>query len=64
MTANLEDRPSRDAGDIGLGGDEVEERHHRGLRIEQALVHVDVDDLGAVLDLVARYLERRCSRRR
>ena len=49
----------RDAGDVGLGGDEVEEGHHRGFGIEQALVHVDVDDLGAVLDLVARHLQAR-----
>ena len=46
------------AGDIGLGGDEVEERHHRGFGIQQAFVHVDVDDLRAVLDLVARHLKR------
>ena len=31
---------------------------HRGLRIEHALVHVDVDDLRAVLDLLARHAER------
>ncbi len=38
---------------------------HRLLGIEQALVHVDVDDLRAVLDLVARDRERgRRSRRR
>ena len=42
------------AGDVGLGGDQIEEGHHRGFGIEQAFVHVDVDDLGAVLDLVAR----------
>ncbi len=48
----------RDAGDIGLGGDEVEERHHRRFGIQQALVHVDVDDYRAVLDLVARHLQR------
>ena len=54
-----------DAGDVGLGGDEVEEGHHRGFGIEQALVHVDVDDLGAVLDLVARHLQApRCNRPR
>ena len=32
---------------------------HRLDRVDQALVHVDVDDLGAVLDLVARDVERR-----
>ena len=47
----------RHARDVGLGGDQVEERRHRDLGVEQALVHVDVDDLGAVVDLVARDLE-------
>ena len=32
---------------------------HRLLAVEQALVHVDVDDLRAVLDLLARDVERR-----
>ena len=59
ITANLEEvHHHGDAGNVGLGGDEIEERHHRGFRIEQALVHVDVDDLRAVLDLVARHLQR------
>ena len=44
----------RDAGDVGLGRDQVEEGGHRLLGIEQALVHVHVDDLRAVLHLVAR----------
>jgi hypothetical protein len=48
----------RHARDVGLGGDEVEEVDHRLLGIEQALVHVDVDDLRAVLDLIARHVER------
>ena len=47
------------ARDIGFGGDEIEERHHRFFGVEQALVHVDVDDLGAVLDLVARHRQPR-----
>ena len=51
------------AGDVGLGGDQVEERHHRLLGIEQALVHVDVEDLRAVLDLAsAQSRARRRSR--
>ena len=49
----------RHARDVGLGGDQVEEGDHRLLGIEHALVHVDVEDLGAVLDLLARDLERR-----
>ena len=48
----------RHAGDVGLGGDQLEEGDHRRLGVEQALVHVDVDDLGAVLDLLARDLDR------
>jgi hypothetical protein len=44
--------------DVGLGRDEVEEGGHRLLGIEQALVHVDVDDLRAVLHLLARDGER------
>src|SRR5690606_33309911 len=46
-------------GDIGLGGDQVEKLHHRRLGVEHALVHVDVDDLGAVFHLLARDGERR-----
>ena len=48
----------RHARDVGLGGDEVEELDHRRFRVDQALVHVDVDDLRAVRDLVARDVER------
>ena len=47
----------RHAGDVGLGGDQLEEGGHRRLGVEQALVHVDVDDLRAVLDLLARDLD-------
>ena len=45
------------AGDVRLAGDQVEEFFHGGFRIEHALVHVDVDDLGAVLDLLAGHIE-------
>ena len=48
----------RHAGDVGLGGDQVEEIHHRLCEIEQALVHVDVDDLRAVRDLSRATVER------
>ena len=44
----------RHAGDLGLAGHEVQEAHHRRLAVEHRLVHVDVDDLRAVLDLLAR----------
>ncbi len=46
------------ARDVGLGSNEIEERRHRLLRIEQAFVHVDVDHLGAVFHLFARYRQR------
>jgi hypothetical protein len=45
----------RHAGDVGLRGNEIEKRRHRLLGIEQALVHVDIEDLRAVFDLVARH---------
>ena len=48
----------RHAGDVGLAGDQVEERRHRLDAVDQAVVHVDVDDLRAVLDLVAGDVER------
>ena len=48
----------RHARDVGLGGDQVQELHHRRLRVEHRLVHVDVDDLRAVRDLLARDLDR------
>ena len=36
----------------------LQEADHRRLRVEHRLVHVDVDDLRAVLDLLARDAER------
>ncbi len=48
----------RHASDIRLGGDEIEELDHRGLRVDQALIHVDVDDLRAIRHLIARDIER------
>ena len=48
----------RHPGDVRLGRDEVEEADHVRLRVEQALVHVDVDRLGAVVHLASRYAER------
>src|SRR5690606_29483914 len=44
-------------GDVGFGGQQVEEVDHHLLGVDQPLVHVDVDDLGAVLYLVARHFE-------
>jgi hypothetical protein len=48
----------RHARDVGLAGDEVQEAHHGRLAVQHGLVHVDVDDLGAVLDLLARHGQR------
>ncbi len=48
----------RHARDVGLGGDEVEELDHHRLRVDEALVHIDVDDLRPVRHLVARDDER------
>ena len=48
----------RHARDVRLGGDEVEELDHHRLRIDEPLVHVDVDDLRAIRDLIARDDER------
>ena len=59
ITLNLDESTiTGHLGDIRLGGDEIEEGRHGVLGIEQALVHVDVDHLGAVLDLVARDRQR------
>ena len=38
---------------LGLGRDQVQEPGHRLLAVDQALVHVDVEDVGAALDLLA-----------
>ncbi len=48
----------RHARDVGLGGDQLEEGGHGLVRVEQAFVHVDVDHLRAVLDLLARDFDR------
>ena len=48
----------RNACDVGLRRHQIEEGDHGLFRIEQAFVHVHVDDLGAVLDLIARDVER------
>ena len=41
--------------DIRLGRDDVQKLHHRGLAVEHGLVHVDVDDLRAVGNLLPRH---------
>ena len=45
------------AGDVGFGGHEMQIIDHGLLRIQQALVHIDVDDLRAIGDLFARDIE-------
>ena len=58
MTDHFEESiDHRHAADVRLRGDEVEEAAHRRLGVQQRLVHVDVDDLGAALDLLARDLD-------
>jgi hypothetical protein len=47
------------ARDVRLAGDQVEEAGHSLLAVEHPLVHIDVYDLGAVLDLLSRHLQRR-----
>ena len=44
--------------DVGFAGNQVQKAHHGGLAVEHRLVHVDVDDLGAVLHLLARHRQR------
>ena len=48
----------RHARDVGLGSGEAQEGGHRFFRVEHRFVHVDVDHLRAVLDLLARDAER------
>ena len=64
LQALLDDLPlggvdhQRHAADVGLAADQADEAAHRGDAVDHALVHVDVDDLRAVLDLLARDRER------
>jgi len=61
LQAGLDDFPlgriehGRHAGDVRFGGNQVHELLHGGGRIQHRLVHVDVDDLRTVLDLLARH---------
>ena len=65
LEARLDDLPlagvdhERDAADVGLGRDEPQEPVHRRDAVDHPLVHVDVDDLGARLDLLAGDVEGR-----
>ena len=42
-----------DLGDLGLAGEQLQEAGHGGDAVDHALVHADVDDVGAVFDLLA-----------
>ena len=59
-----DDRPlravdhERDARDLRLGGDVVQEVGHRPLGVEHAFVHVDVDQVRAAAHLIERHLRR------
>ena len=59
LQAGLDDFPlrrvehHRHARNVGFRRDQLEEAIHRGDRVEHRLVHVDVDHLRAVLDLLA-----------
>ena len=48
----------RDLGDLRLRRDEVEEPGHRLRAVDQVRVHVHVDQVGAVLHLIARDVDR------
>ena len=57
--AGLDDLPfggvhhDGDLGDLGLGADELEETRHGGDAVDEAVVHADVDDVSAVVHLLA-----------
>ena len=43
---------------VGLAGEQIQKLGHRRYRLQHALVHVDVEDLGAVLHLILGHLQR------
>ena len=45
------------AGNVGLGGNQVQEMRHLSLGIEQAVIHIDVNDQRPVFHLFAGYLQ-------
>ena len=48
----------RHGGDVVLAGDQPQELRHHRFAVEQGLVHVDVDDVRAAVDLLAGDLDR------
>ena len=63
LQARLQHRPlgrvdhDRDAGDLGLGSNEIEEADHRRLGVEEVGVHVHIQQVGPAADLVERDLD-------
>ncbi len=64
LQAGFEHRPlravdhDRHAADVRLGRNQVQEPRHHRFAVQQGVVHVDVDDAGARLDLLPRDLDR------
>ena len=64
LQAGLDHRPlravdhDRQARDLRLGRDEVQERRHRRFGVEHPFVHVDVEDVGAAAHLLERDVGR------
>ncbi len=48
----------RHARDVGLGGHQMQQARHGSFRVQHALVHVDVDHLGAARNLLAGDVKR------
>ena len=46
-----------DFGDFGLAAQQLQVAGHGGDAVDHALVHADVDDVGAVLNLLTRYAD-------
>ena len=59
LQSGLDDLPLRgvdhegDFGDFGFAAEQLQEARHGGDAVDHAFVHADVDDVGAVLDLLA-----------
>ena len=47
-----------DLGNLGLAGQQLQIARHGGDAVDHALVHADVEDVGAVLHLLPRYADR------
>ena len=64
LEAGLDDVPARRIdhdrhhADVGLAREQAQEARHRRDRVEHALIHVHVDELGAGIDLLAGHHDR------